>query len=1120
MRYLLIVLISSIPFSISAQTDYFELVDQVDSLLQVANVFSDEYEFDRALELILEAEQITISQLGNQSSQYKSICLLKGIVLTNKFELEESEVWLLKARNLHETIVGKDNVEYSSILTELAALYFEKEEYEQARALYEEAKLIILKHIGSSSKAYALIMTDLASLCYFEGKLDESEIHFIESKEIWDRYLDKNDLDYVILLQEFGTFYRFSGRYKEAEILYLNAKNLCFDLAGREAPDYATNLDNLANLYDLMGNEEDAELLYKEALEIRESVLGKDHPDYGASLNNYGSFLLESGQLAKAEIFLIEAKMNFEKTKGSESLDYLTCLNNLSAFYLLIGNYEKAQQLLLECIAVSEKAMGKFYLGFERHRSNLATAYFMLGKFEESEQLIHENLLFLEQKVGKENEAYIREQINLSNLYTKTGESEKALTLLDAARITIEETTDQLNFDYAIVLNRLGKLYFNKGQMESVESLYMSSSALMESVFGIENNYYVASLFDLAVFYASTNKEELAFPLFEKISKLNQALISNALFHLSEDELSKYIQIFTIYSHAILHCTEKARHTDLEMSEICFDNSLFIHGLLLKSLNHIRNLASTDSTSAGLFKQLKIYERQLAKAYVTPLLSQSEGLVESSEEKDRDLRSSHERNIAELKEKANIVEKELARTVYGYAETIRQVKWQEVQKALNSNEAAIEFVNFQINFPHSSDSMMYAALLLTSKSPQPVFIPLFEERDVQNSISRKGSGDQQEFAAQLYTRGLVPHGVVNNQEGLFDLLWKPLDSLLTGIKKIYYSPAGILNKINFDAIPGRFDSRDDVLTLSEKYELVRLGSTRSVVIPDATSINPSNEIVLYGGIHYEIDTILHTWADSMTIEPVYTSSGFTYALRSVSDKGSDWNYLPGTAREIAEIARIGESVHFPVSVYQGSIATEETVKEIGREKASPRILHFATHGFFFPDPEKASTSRIGLGDTETVFKLSDNPMIRSGLILAGGNYAWQNGKPVSPEKEDGILTAYEISQMNLSNTELVVLSACETGLGDIQGNEGVYGLQRAFKIAGAKYLIMSLWQVPDRETMEFMTTFYRNWLLVDDETMAGKGEKMSIPDAFRKTQREMRDRFINPYSWAGFVLVE
>ncbi len=149
-------------------------------------------------------------------------------------------------------------------------------------------------------------------------------------------------------------------------------------------------------------------------------------------------------------------------------------------------------------------------------------------------------------------------------------------------------------------------------------------------------------------------------------------------------------------------------------------------------------------------------------------------------------------------------------------------------------------------------------------------------------------------------------------------------------------------------------------------------------------------------------------------------------------------------------------------------------------------------------------------EREPVFRLSDHPMIRSGLVLAGANYAWRTGKPLREGVEDGILTAYEISQMNLSNTELVVLSACETGLGDIQGNEGVYGLQRAFKIAGVKYLVMSLWQVPDQETSIFMTAFYRHWL----------ENKKSIPDAFRTTQQEMRERFINPYQWAGFILVE
>jgi len=192
---------------------------------------------------------------------------------------------------------------------------------------------------------------------------------------------------------------------------------------------------------------------------------------------------------------------------------------------------------------------------------------------------------------------------------------------------------------------------------------------------------------------------------------------------------------------------------------------------------------------------------------------------------------------------------------------------------------------------------------------------------------------------------------------------------------------------------------------------------------------------------------------------------------------------------------------------KGHEATEESFKNIGtNNSASPRILHIATHGYFFNDPKLNSGS---LSNSETVFKISDHPMLRSGLILAGGNLAWQ-GKQTLEGREDGILTAYEISQMNLSNTELVVLSACETGLGDIQGNEGVYGLQRAFKIAGAKYLIMSLWQVPDKQTSLLMTTFYKKWL----------EDKMTIPDAFHAAQKQLRDGGLEPYYWAGFVLVE
>ncbi len=232
--------------------------------------------------------------------------------------------------------------------------------------------------------------------------------------------------------------------------------------------------------------------------------------------------------------------------------------------------------------------------------------------------------------------------------------------------------------------------------------------------------------------------------------------------------------------------------------------------------------------------------------------------------------------------------------------------------------------------------------------------------------------------------------------------------------------------------------------------------------------------------------------------------------RSLPDgsRGSTWNYLPGTLKEINSIDSLAKLFQVPATIYRGTAALEETYKNYGGG-VSPAIIHIATHGFFFPDPEKKFKSSLGsLQDDKQEFRTSANPLNRSGLLFAGANHIWV-GETLPPGLEDGILTAYEASNITLSRTELVVLSACETGLGDIKGSEGVFGLQRAFKAAGANYLMMSLWKVPDSETAEFMKEFYH--ALFSGQT---------IEQAFSLSQRVMKNKYRkDPYKWAAFVLV-
>ena len=196
-------------------------------------------------------------------------------------------------------------------------------------------------------------------------------------------------------------------------------------------------------------------------------------------------------------------------------------------------------------------------------------------------------------------------------------------------------------------------------------------------------------------------------------------------------------------------------------------------------------------------------------------------------------------------------------------------------------------------------------------------------------------------------------------------------------------------------------------------------------------------------------------------------------------------------------------------MYKNEQGSEELFKLL--ENDAPSILHISTHGFYFGD-DKKSKINIKLIDEKVKFAHSDNPLLRSGFILAGGNAAFQ-GKILPEGVEDGVLTALEISRLNFFKTKLVVLSACQTGLGDVKGNEGVYGLQRAFKMAGAEYLLFSLWEVPDYQTRELMTSFYKNWL-----------SGMEIRIAFKKAQNQMKTKYAGvegaAFAWAAFVLMK
>jgi CHAT domain-containing protein len=795
------------------------------------------------------------------------------------------------------------------------------------------------------------------------------------------------------------------------------------------------------------------------------------------------------GYYQAAERLYLEARNLIGLSSGPTSEHYALVTGNLSGFYSLLGNYPKSLELALQSRDLSRQLGEKGQTTYAASLNHLAKSYLSFNDYAQAEPLLNEALLIYEKAFGKENKEYLENQHNLAELYVETKQHPKALPLLLQLLPAKEKLYGRENIRYINSAQLLAVEYMELGEFDKAEPLLLSVIATNNNLPGTESRNNLEELNTLATLYSHTGQYKKAEELHLEIANKLKRLMDTALSHLSEKETAQYLRKFSYFQDCALSLATTAypnKQIYPDLYKTCYNNTLYFKGFLLNTANCIRHTIDENPTDREQLNRLKSIERRLGDAYSAPLSERDNALITS------------------LEAQANDLQREFAVISIGYTDPTRNVNWYNVQMFLEPGEVALEFVSFEYftqSGRWSTDSVIYAALLLQPGEAQPRFIPLFEQR---------------QLAALLHTEGKIPPDFYNDlyasdKKGsqLYNLIWQPIAQVLPQGSTVYCSPSGLLHRLNLGAIP-----TPDGSTLAQKHRLTVMNSTRQIFLTASPLGTQSNRTAqLYGTILYDATPAVTVSAgDHPGNFPTQRSLDFSQADSTL--RGETWGYLKWTEKEITAAAETMKNHGFVVELKKGAEATEESFKVLGQNGPSPRILHVSTHGFFFPDPRPGRTAAPLIGAPSppeaSTFKVSENPMIRSGLILAGGNHAWKTGKPLRPDLEDGILTAYEISQINLSRTELVVLSACETGLGDLVGNEGVYGLQRAFKTAGAHYLIMSLWQVPDLQTQVFMTTFYQHWL----------NDQMSIPAAFRATQSDMKARYGGAYHWAGFVLVE
>ena len=495
---------------------------------------------------------------------------------------------------------------------------------------------------------------------------------------------------------------------------------------------------------------------------------------------------------------------------------------------------------------------------------------------------------------------------------------------------------------------------------------------------------------------------------------------------------------------------EAAEHTQMkELCSMAYDVNLFLKGLMLNTDIEFEKLIYESGNDSLQTAYNKWRDLSLFNDRLSKQDTQDSLFSDSLMHLEQELEY---RLIRESKKYGSYVK--------GYSTT-----WKEIWKGLKKDDIAIEFCTY-----YSNNTEEYAAVLLEKKSKYPTVVRLFSQK-------------------QLST---IPTTDYYNTTALSNLIWKPLHHYLAEKKNVYFSPSGELNNIAIEYIP-----LTDKKTFAEYYNTYRLSSTRELIKNKREDIR--TKAVLYGGLEYE-----RGQGDIEAMRKELQSAESLIAFRDVPEIDSlvlrkGISFLEGTEREVQTIDTLLRNKQIPVALMSGMAGTEESFKQLSGQSIT--LLHVATHGFYSPLTGHYTAQR----------SFEEQALSRSGLFLSGAA-ASLNMKKIPEDIEDGILTAKELSKLDLSNLNLAILSACQTGLGEIVG-DGVFGLQRGFKKAGAQTLLMSLWKVDDTATQLLMAEFYKN-------LVSGQNKRAAFLNAQKYLRSYQNGIYDKPEYWAAFIMLD
>ena len=960
--------------------------------------------------------------------------------------------------------------DYATSLNNLAVCYSHNGNYTEAIRLGTEAMEIRKRLLGEMHPDYAMSLNNLAGYYSEIGNNSEAIRQGTEAMKIYKSIYGKEHPNYANTLYNLASYYAEVGNFSEAIRLGTEAMEIYKSSYGIEHPVYAMSLNNLACCYSEVGNYSEAIRLGTEAMVSYKRSLGIEHPDYAISLSSLAGFYSKDGNYSEAIKLGNEAMEIFKRSLGTEHPDYAKSLNNLAVYYSHYDNFSEAISLGTEAIGIYKRSLGIEHPDYAKSLNNLAGYYSEIGNCSEAIRLGTEAMEIYKRSLGTNQPNYAMLLSNVAYYYSKDGNYSKAIRLGTEAMGIRKRLLGEMHPDYATSLNNLACCYSKDGNYSKAIRLGTEAMEIYKRSLGTNHPNYATSLSNLAVYYSKDgNYSEAFYCLQHYLTNTQSFVLQNFTELSSRNQESMWTCKYAFKFNTLLPFLVSKYQTNQTVSELYDKTCLFAKGILLNTSIEIQKLILESGDSViidkynALSSNINLYNKLIEK----PI-------------KERFMNTDSLNRVIEQQEM------ELAREskVYGDYTHNLTISWKNVQSKLGDNDIAVEFLDFPIV---NTDSTMYVALTLKKNYDSPHMVTLFERNQLK----------------------AIPENVYYTQTDVSDIIWKPMEEELKGVKNIYFSPSGELHRIGIEYLPHNNSEK-----ISDVYRLHRLTSTRQLaVIQDESK---GKNTIIYGGINYDEKSKAISTDLASIKEPVLRSA-FTYRANvdSLSLRNS-YDYLEGTKKEADLIAEDMKQHSIPYNYYSGTDATEESFKHL--DGTMPKVMHIATHGFYFTEAEAQKSQFAGTeiellhdGGLQAGRVVEQKPMTRSGLLFSGCNRTVRH-ENVPDEEEDGILTAQEISTLDLRGLDLVVLSACQTGLGDIISGEGVFGLQRGFKKAGAKTIIMSLWNVNDESTMKMMTSFYHHYL-----------EGMSKEEAFHAAQDELRKNSPSQQErpdWAAFILLD